>query len=135
GRVLGHNASALVQKGIGLGAGASALIQKGIDLGLRHVMIPFMETHAGEVLKYGVDLGLRTWGAFLKKFGWRADQLDRVICHQVGAGGPAAGRKAGGSPPGEGVSALQILGNTGPLPPPRTPPPLEERAVVRPAHA
>ena len=40
-------------------------MQQGIDLGLRHVMIPFMETHAGEVLKYGVDLGLRTWKTFL----------------------------------------------------------------------
>ncbi|MFO0822888.1 MAG: hypothetical protein U0792_07180 [Gemmataceae bacterium] len=27
-----------------------------VDLRL-HVMVPFMETHAGEVLKYGVDLG------------------------------------------------------------------------------
>ena len=33
-------------------------------------MIPFMETHAGEVLKYGVDLGLRTWKTFLGKLGW-----------------------------------------------------------------
>src|SRR5437763_8240595 len=54
GKVLGSNASALVQKGLDRGhelaAGATALVQRGIDLGLRHVMIPFMETHAGEVL-------------------------------------------------------------------------------------
>ena len=69
-RVLGHNAAGLVQKGVGNAAG---LVQKGVDLGLRHVMVPFMETHAGEVLKYGVELGNRTWQTFLTKFGWRPD--------------------------------------------------------------
>ncbi|HJZ60273.1 MAG TPA: 3-oxoacyl-ACP synthase III [Gemmataceae bacterium] len=131
-RVLGHNASALVQKGIDLGAGASALIQKGIDLGLRHVMIPFMETHAGEVLKYGVDLGLRTWGAFLKKFGWRADQLDRVICHQVGAGHRDAVLKAIGIPPEKDFSTFEFLGNIGTVSLPLTAALAEEREFLRP---
>src|SRR4051794_29912017 len=98
-RVLGSGASALVQKGIGLGAKSSALIRQGIDMGLRHVMVPFMETHAGEVLKYGVELGHRTWSSFLNKFGWRADQLDRVVCHQVGAGHRDAVLKAIGVSP------------------------------------
>src|SRR5262245_32927436 len=95
-RVLGQNALALMQKGVD---NASALMVKGMDYGLRHVMIPFMETHAGDVLKYGVELGLRTWQNFLTKFGWRSDQLDKVICHQVGAGHREAVLKAIGIPP------------------------------------
>src|SRR5207237_3808676 len=55
-RVFGQKATALVQKGA---ENAGALVQKGVDFGMRHVMIPFMETHAGEVLKHGVELGLR----------------------------------------------------------------------------
>src|SRR5215471_3227989 len=47
------------------GSHAGALVQRSIDFGLRHVMIPFMETRAGEVLKFGVDLGMRTWKKFL----------------------------------------------------------------------
>src|SRR4051812_153227 len=84
-KVLGHSASALVKKGLDLGAGATALLKQGLDLGLRHVRIPFMETHASEVLKHGVELGHRTWQAFQAKFGWRPEFVDKVICHQVGS--------------------------------------------------
>jgi acyl-CoA:acyl-CoA alkyltransferase len=46
----------------------------------------FMTTDSIAVLKHGVDLGLRTWSAFLRKLGWMKDQIDKVICHQVGSG-------------------------------------------------
>ena len=29
-------------------------------------------------------LGARTWAAFLSELGWRAGEVDKVICHQVG---------------------------------------------------
>ena len=45
-----------------------------------------MSTDSVAVLKYGVELGLRTWKAFLDRLGWAADMVDKVICHQVGAG-------------------------------------------------
>ena len=131
-RSLGHNASALVQKGLDLGAGAGALIQKGLDLGLRHVMIPFMETHAGEVLKYGVELGSRTWSAFLSKFGWRADYLDKVICHQVGAGHRDAVLSALGIDPEKDYSTFPFLGNIGTVSLPLTAALAEEREFLRP---
>ncbi len=109
-RVLGHNAAGLVQKGV---VNANALMQKGVDLGMRHVMIPFMETHAGEVLKYGVELGNRTWQKFLTKFAWRPDYLDKVICHQVGAGHRDAVLKAIGMPKEKEFSTFEYLGNIG----------------------
>ncbi|MFW5829731.1 MAG: 3-oxoacyl-[acyl-carrier-protein] synthase III C-terminal domain-containing protein, partial [Planctomycetota bacterium] len=45
----------------------------------------FMSTDSVGVLKHGVDLGLRTWEQFLTTMGWARDQIDKVICHQVGS--------------------------------------------------
>lgn len=130
-RVLGHGASALVQKGLDLGHGASALLRHGFDLGLRHVMVPFMETHAGEVLKYGVDLGQRTWAALLGKLGWGVDQFDKVVCHQVGAGHRDAVLKALGVPPEKDYSTFEFLGNIGTVSLPLTAAIGEERDFLR----
>jgi 3-oxoacyl-[acyl-carrier-protein] synthase-3 len=46
----------------------------------------FTSTDAAAVLKHGVELGARTWAAFLRKLGLVGDQIDKVICHQVGSG-------------------------------------------------
>jgi 3-oxoacyl-[acyl-carrier-protein] synthase-3 len=128
-RMFGHNAVALMQKGVD---GAGALVQKGMDFGMRHMMIPFMETHAGEVLKYGVELGLRTWQHFLTKFGWRSEHLDKVICHQVGAGHRDAVLKAIGIPPEKDFSTFEYLGNIGTVSLPITAAIAEEREFLQP---
>ncbi|MFM8275246.1 MAG: 3-oxoacyl-ACP synthase III [Gemmata sp.] len=128
-RVLGHNAAGLVQKGV---SNANALVQRGVDLGMRHVMIPFMETHAGEVLKYGVELGNRTWQKFLGSFGWRPDYLDKVICHQVGAGHRDAVLKAIGVPKEKEFSTFEYLGNIGTVSLPITAAIAEEREFLQP---
>jgi 3-oxoacyl-[acyl-carrier-protein] synthase-3 len=128
GRVFGPGAAALVQRGV---EGAGALVQKGVDFGMRHVMIPFMETHAGEVLKYGVELGLRTWQSFLTKFGWRGDHFDKVICHQVGAGHREAVLKAIGVPPEKDFSTFEYLGNIGTVSLPITAAIAEEREFLK----
>ena len=107
-------------------------VDRGIDMGLRHVMIPFMETHAGEVLKYGVELGHRTWQSFLKKFGWRTEQLDKVICHQVGAGHRDAVLKAIGIPLEKDYSTFPFLGNIGTVSLPLTAALAEEREFLTP---
>jgi 3-oxoacyl-[acyl-carrier-protein] synthase-3 len=52
-----------------------------VSAALRHVA----STDAAGILKHGVALGIRTWQAFLNKLGWVREQVDRVICHQVGA--------------------------------------------------
>ena len=134
--MLGPNAGALVGKGIDkgldLGLNATALVQKGIDMGLRHVKIPFMETHAGEVLKYGVELGHRTWDAFLRKFGWAAEYLDKIICHQVGAGHRDALLKALGIGPHKDFNTFEFLGNIGTVSLPMTAAIAEEREFLKP---
>ncbi len=136
GKVLGSGAGALVQKGLDrthdLAAGATSLLRQGLDLGLRHVKIPFMETHAGEVLKHGVDLGNRTWNAFLGKFGWRPEFLDKVICHQVGSGHRDAVLKALGIPLEKDYSTFPFLGNMGTVSLPLTAALAEEREFLNP---
>jgi 3-oxoacyl-[acyl-carrier-protein] synthase III len=116
------------------GTHAGALVQRSIDFGLRHVMVPFMETHAGEVLKYGVDLGMRTWKKFLSKLGWKMDQLDKVICHQVGAGHRDAVLKGLGIPPEKDFSTFEFLGNMGTVSLPLTAALAEEREFLRPGN-
>ncbi|MCE9567579.1 MAG: 3-oxoacyl-ACP synthase III [Planctomycetes bacterium] len=122
-KVLGH---------LPAGQQAKSLVQRGFDLGLRHVMVPFMETHAGEVLKYGVDLGFRTWKKFINKIGWQQDQLDKVICHQVGAGHQDAMLKAFGIAPEKNFSTFEFLGNMGTVSLPLTAALAEEREFLKP---
>jgi len=44
-----------------------------------------MITDSVGVLNHGVALGARTWAAFLQELRWTPDQVDKVICHQVGS--------------------------------------------------
>ena len=50
-----------------------------------HHFLQFTSTDSAAVLTHGVELGIRTWHAFLRKLGWVKGQIDKVICHQVGA--------------------------------------------------
>ncbi len=129
-RLLETDLSSTVQRY--LGANAGAIVQRGIDIGMKHVMMPFMETHAGEVLKYGVDLGFRTWTSFLTKVGWPAGSLDKVICHQVGAGHREAVLKAFGIPLEKDFSTYPFLGNIGTVSLPLTAAVAEEREFLQP---
>ncbi len=43
-----------------------------------------MYTDSAPVLQHGVELGKRNWRVFLDTLGWTTDDVDRVICHQVG---------------------------------------------------
>lgn len=129
-RVVEENLTAAMQRALDTQAGA--ILQRGFDLGMRHVMLPFMETHAGDVLKHGVDLGLKTWVNFLGKLGWAKEQIDRVICHQVGAGHRDAVLKGFGIDPEKDFSTFPYLGNIGTVSLPITAAIAEEREFLRP---
>jgi len=73
----------------------------------------FMSTDSVAVLKHGVELGVRTWGAFLSKLGWARDDVDKIICHQVGSGHRDAILKELGIPPEKEYSTYKYLGNMG----------------------
>jgi len=92
----------------------------------------FMSTDSVSVLKYGVDLGLRTWRAFLIRLGWAADMVDKVITHQVGAIHRDCILKALGIPRDKEYSTYEYLGNIGTVWLPLTAALAEEREFLRP---
>ncbi|MDY0291577.1 MAG: 3-oxoacyl-ACP synthase III [Desulfuromonadaceae bacterium] len=44
----------------------------------------FMHTDAVAVLNNGVELGKHTWDDFLRLMEWDGEDVERVVCHQVG---------------------------------------------------
>ena len=79
-----------------------------------------METDATAVLTHGVELGRRTWERFLPEVGWSADDVDKVICHQVGSGHRDAVLPSLGIDPAKDFSTYPTLGNMGPVALPAT---------------
>lgn len=92
----------------------------------------FMYTDSVSVLRYGVELGLRTWGAFLQRLGWAADSVDKIICHQVGSGHRDSILKTLGIAEEKEFSTYQYLGNMGTVSLPLTAALAEEREFLRP---
>src|SRR5262245_35299574 len=111
---------------------AGGLLKSAFDKGMRHIVTPFMATDAGSVLKYGVDLGSKTWQAFLAKLGWRVDHLDKVICHQVGTLHRDTILKSLGIPAHKDFSTFEYQGNIGTVSLPLTAALAEEREHLRP---
>jgi 3-oxoacyl-[acyl-carrier-protein] synthase-3 len=72
-----------------------------------------MATDAVNVMNYGVELGRRTWAAFLAEMGWQAASVDRVVCHQVGSAHQTAILKTLGIPEEKDFTTFEYLGNMG----------------------
>ena len=70
-------------------------------------------TDASTLLASGVDLGGRTWARFLEELGWTPDDVERVICHQVGGGNRRAILGTLGIPESRDFSTFPTLGNMG----------------------
>ncbi len=79
-----------------------------------------METDAAAILTHGVALGGRTWERFLSATGWSAEDVDKVICHQVGKGHKDAVLAALGIDPAKDFCTYETLGNMGPVALPAT---------------
>jgi 3-oxoacyl-[acyl-carrier-protein] synthase-3 len=92
----------------------------------------FASTDSVSILRYGVDLGLRTWKAFLARLGWAGDMVDKVICHQVGASHRDSILAALGIAEEKEFSTYAFLGNMGTVSLPLTAALAEEREFLRP---
>lgn len=72
-----------------------------------------MATNSEELLHRGVETALATWERFSGKSGWRAGDIDRFFCHQVGSAHAKLLFEKLGLPPEKNFETLQILGNVG----------------------
>ncbi len=97
-----------------------------------HQLAQVMETDSVAVMKYGVELGLKTWEAFLDETGWARDDVDKVICHQVGGGHRDQILKTLGVPVEKDFSTYKFLGNIGTVSLPLTAALAEEREFLQP---
>ena len=96
------------------------------------VLTQIMTTDSVAVLKHGVDLGVRTWGSFLSGMGWAKDQVDKVICHQVGAGHRETILRKLGIAPHKDYPTYRYLGNMGTVSLPLTAALAEQRHFLQP---
>ncbi|MCW8133016.1 MAG: 3-oxoacyl-ACP synthase III [Planctomycetota bacterium] len=94
-------------------------------------LIQMMVTDSVSVLKHGVELGRRTFQAFLSTLGVTAEQMDKVICHQVGGIHRDTILKALGVNAEKDFSTFPYLGNIGTVSLPLTAALAEERQFLR----
>jgi len=92
----------------------------------------FMSTDSVGVLRFGVDLGTRTWKAFLSRLGWAAETIDKVICHQVGSAHRNKILETLGISADKEFSTYPFLGNIGTVSLPLTAAIAEEREFLLP---
>jgi 3-oxoacyl-[acyl-carrier-protein] synthase-3 len=74
---------------------------------------PLMETDSEALLLAGNALAARTWREFQDELGWRADQVERVVTHQVGAAHRRLLLETLGIEPERDFPTVQWLGNIG----------------------
>ncbi|MCG8379951.1 MAG: 3-oxoacyl-ACP synthase III, partial [Proteobacteria bacterium] len=98
---------------------------------LPNAVSEIMQTDSVAVLKHGAKLGVKTWGAFLSKMGWARDQVDKVICHQVGEGHRDTILKELGIAPEKDFSTYKYLGNIGTVSVPLTAAIAEQRQFLK----
>jgi 3-oxoacyl-[acyl-carrier-protein] synthase III len=97
---------------------------------LSHAFTQFMQTDSISVMRFGVDLGLKTWHSLLTKIGLRPDQIDKVICHQVGKGHREQVLATLGIPPEKDFCTFPYLGNIGTVSLPLTAALADERGFL-----
>ena len=100
------------------------------DSGEQHV--PYMQTDAVAVMKYGVELGKKTWDALLAELEMSADRVNKVICHQVGDAHQKLILQTIGVSPDKDFTTFEFLGNIGTVSLPVTAALAKERDVLLP---
>lgn len=114
------------------GLGTAAALGDALGERVLHAARQVMSTDSVAVLKFGVELGLRTWKAFLSRLGWAAETIDKVICHQVGGPHRDAVLGALGISREKEFSTYEYLGNIGTVSLPLTAALAEEREFLLP---
>jgi len=72
-----------------------------------------MATNSEELLHRGVETAEMTWNKFSAHIGWRAEDIDRFFCHQVGSAHAKLLFDRLGLSPEKNFETLATLGNVG----------------------
>ncbi len=91
----------------------------------------FMTTDSSSVLKKGVELARKTWDKFLKTTGWRQEEIDKTITHQVGSAHRDTVLKALDIPKEKDFITYPYLGNIGTVSLPITFAIAEEKGLIK----
>lgn len=108
------------------------LCQWGLQEVGHNIYREFMRTDAVTLLKEGVDLAKHTWEHFLAQRNWLVEQVDKVICHQVGASNRKQVLSALNIPPEKEFPTYQLLGNMGTVSLPVTAAMAHDQGFLRP---
>jgi len=106
------------------------LCRWGLEPSAPPLVRPFASTDSAAVLKHGVALGEQTWQVFLRTLGWTIEQVDKVVCHQVGGPHRDAILQTLGIPLEKDFSSFEHLGNIGTVSLPLTAGIAEEREFL-----
>lgn len=104
----------------------------GPDTGIPASRPHVMKTDPVGVLKFGVELGIETFRDFTRELNWSQDQIDKVICHQVGAAHQRTILQSIGIPESKDFSTYRYLGNIGTVSLPITAAIAAEREFLQP---
>ena len=108
------------------------LCQWGLQEVGHNIYREFMRTDAVTLLKEGVELTKHTWEHFLAQRNWLVEQVDKVICHQVGASNRKQVLSALNIPPEKEFPTYQLLGNMGTVSLPVTAAMAHDQGFLRP---
>ncbi|WP_298774032.1 3-oxoacyl-ACP synthase III [uncultured Shewanella sp.] len=89
------------------------LCQWGLEEAGPQLYREFMRTNGVSLLKEGVALARQTWEHFLSQRNWCVEQVDKVICHQVGESNRRQVLKALNLSQEKEFPTYQTLGNMG----------------------
>jgi 3-oxoacyl-[acyl-carrier-protein] synthase-3 len=76
-------------------------------------MQPLMDTDSERLMAEGIATGQAAFARLLDESGWSREQIDRTICHQVGARHRSGMLQAMGLSDDRDSSTFPMLGNTG----------------------
>jgi len=89
------------------------LCHSGRDEAVADGMAPLMQTDSERLMAEGIATGAATFRKFLATAGWSPDDLDKTVCHQVGAAHRKLLCESLDIDLRSDFSTLQWLGNTG----------------------
>jgi 3-oxoacyl-[acyl-carrier-protein] synthase-3 len=107
------------------------LCRWGPSRGLLGETVNVMETDAIGVLKHGVELGQKTWEQLGQATGWSNAEVDRLVCHQVGAAHQLKVLASIGMDPRKDHSTYELFGNIGTVSVPLTAAHAAQHGVLR----